>query len=170
MFPSTDPFAYPLPPMTTLEQNFAWNNNPQQRPLGSQPTNLVPGDAYQQGQQHPLQNQSTCTVDEYNRTVGPTCTANPNTVSADDHIDAQLFGPLPPYLQHGYDFSFMPHGQQSHHQQPRGYQDGGSTMNASGNVGDGGAEHGSWEQMQGLEGFGYEDIFGNEEEWRGTMF
>ncbi|KAB8343272.1 hypothetical protein FH972_022860 [Carpinus fangiana] len=67
MFPSTDPFAYPNPPMLTLEQNYGAD---QQR------------------------NPFTMSQNQYL----PTSTANSTAMHTDDHVDVQLFGPLPSYM------------------------------------------------------------------------
>lgn len=70
MFPSADPFAYPNPPMLTLEQNY---------PPGAQRNPFVASmpEAYM-----------------------PASNSKAQSVSTDDHIDVQLFGPLPPHMAH----------------------------------------------------------------------
>lgn len=84
MFPSQNPFAYPRQPMNTLEENYAFNT----RNRGYQ----------QQNQQQPPTGQ-----DMYL----PASTSAADTVSADEHIDVQLFGPLPPYM-HGHEMGLGP--------------------------------------------------------------
>lgn len=78
MFPSDNPFVYPNQPMTTLEQNYAFNAQPSRNEqVQAMPTTSGQGEYHPQG-----------------TGGGP--------VSQDEHMDVHLLGPLPPYLSQGH--------------------------------------------------------------------
>lgn len=69
MFPSADPFAYPNQPMTSLERNYGYNNAQSFAPnLGQHDGGVLAS------------------------------TAMTDSVSADDNMDVQLFGPFSSYM------------------------------------------------------------------------
>lgn len=132
MFPSQNPFAYPKQPMNTLEQNYAFNNS---------------NGSYQQ-QNQPSQDMYLSAS-----------TSGADNVSADDQIDVQLFGPLPPYMHgHGMALGQSPWAQS---------MDGDLNQTQAPNSG---AE--MWNQQARSHGFpgmnvNLDDIFAGEE-WEGS--
>lgn len=128
MFPSDNPFNYPNQPMNTLEQQYAFTGN-----QGFQ----------QQSSAGPPQDMFL-----------PASTSGAQTVSADDHIDVQLFGPLPPYMHSNQD------------QMPWGMS---GNMSNTSNAPQTGAE--MWNQQarsHGLPGMNLDDIFAGED-WAGPQ-
>jgi len=124
----------------------------------------------------------------------PASTAAANSVSADDHIDVQLFGPMPSsiiiqgeagerrgsdrqeHMEHQQQRQQQLQAMQRHENEQHGMIAGGAGGGGGGGGGDVGMMDGMegmgmgmWDQMQGMEGFSYEDIFGTEDDWRGAL-
>jgi hypothetical protein len=163
MFPSADPFAYPVPPMTTLEQSAGWGT-----PQGQAPPPLDRRQSSQPSHMHDHRTQHSNPHGQGQDWV-PASTAGADTVDADEHIDVQLFGPMPPYLMPGYATTHQQQLQQQQQQQQEQqqqqqqrsdsqYQQGHQQMRQDAN----------WNQMD-MESYGYDDIFGDAEEWRGSL-
>lgn len=139
MFPSADPFAYPNQPMTTLEQNYAYTH----------------GVAFGQG--HEGYDMSHDGSGNYVNTAQQ----GRQHAGHNEQVDVQLFGPLPPYLLQSAGSATGYHQAQQH----LGLEQPGPDMAASSTAGPQ-----EWAQhvgAQGLDNFNYEDVFGNEDEWRG---
>jgi len=115
--------------MTTLEQNHAYNSH------GSYPQEME-SDIYIQAS-----------------------SAASNTVDADEHIDVQMFAPLPPHLlqaegpSHSFD---PPHGLSMQPPEQMASNDGLASWNDQ-------------MTMHGFSNFNYEDLFGDEDDWGRTM-
>jgi hypothetical protein len=162
MFPSADPFAYPVPPMTTLEQSAGWGT-----PQGQAPPPLDRRQSSQPSHMHDHRTQHPNPHGQGQDWV-PASTAGADTVDADEHIDVQLFGPMPPYLMPGYATT---HQQQLQQQQQQEQQQQQQQQRSDGQYQQGHQQmrqDANWNQMD-MESYGYDDIFGDAEEWRGSL-
>lgn len=177
MFPSADPFAYPIPPMTTLEQNAAWGMEPSRSETDRRISSLSNATGSQHGhsgnpgtQDHHMP--SPTSADEYNHNSIPASTAATDTVFADDNIDVHLFGPMPGYMMQqsfpSYVGSQQQQQQHSDHMRHYNQENGGMGPHQGGHAHTQQHQPPS-HQMWNQGGMGYEDIFGNDAAWRGHM-
>jgi len=176
MFPSADPFAYPIPPMTTLEQNAAWGMEPSRPEMDRRISTISTPASGQHSHMgnagsHDQHVSSQPSTDDYSHNSIPASTAATDTVFADDNIDVHLFGPLPGYMmRHSY---MDPHHQQQQQDHMRHYNQDNGGMGPS----QGGHAHTQQHQqppqqphqMWNQNGMNYEDIFSNDAVWRGHM-
>lgn len=126
MFPSTNPFAYPKQPMNTLEQRYASHGVPNQ---GQYPPGTGPDMFLQASMQ------------------------GTDRIPADDHINGQFFGPLPPYLQGQGMTQGTPAWPRNNMPNDQQYQDPTSAADM-------------WNQQvrsHGLPGMNFEDLFSGED-------
>jgi len=177
MFPSADPFAYPIPPMTTLEQNAAWGMGPSRPEMDRTISTMSTVASGQHGHPgnpggHDQHMHSPPSADDYNHNSIPASTAATDTVFADDNIDVHLFGPLPGYMmQQNFPRYMDPHQQQQQEDHMRHYnqEDGGMGPHQGGHAPQQHQPPPSGHQMWNQGGINYEDIFGNDAAWRGHM-
>lgn len=167
MFPSADPFAYPVPPMTTLEQNAAWGMEPSRPEMARRISTISTTASGQHGMgSHDQHINSQPSADDYSHNSIPASTAATDTVFADDNIDVHLFGPLPGYMMR---HSFMnPHHQQQQDSMRHYNQDNGGMGPSQGGHAHT-QQHHQQPQMWNQSGMSYEDIFSNDAVWRGHM-
>ena len=171
MFPSADPFAYPVPPMTTLEQNAAWGVEPPRPGMDRGISSMASTTSVQHGQSsHDQHMHSPPSADDYSHHSIPASTAATDTVFADDNIDVHLFGPLPGYMmQQNFPpyMSSQQQQQQQDHIRHYNQEQGGMGPHQGGHA----PQHQQppGHQMWNQGGINYEDIFGNDAAWRGHM-
>jgi len=174
MFPSADPFAYPVPPMTTLEQNAAWGMEPSRPDMDRRISTMSASQHGHAGNSggHDQHMHSPPSAEDYSHNSVPASTAATDTVFADDNIDVHLFGPLPGYMMP----QFPPYMDQHHQQQQQDHmrhynQDNGGMGPSQGGHAHTQQHHQQQQpnQMWNQGGINYEDIFGNDAAWRGHM-
>ena len=125
MFPSADPFAYPNQPMTTLENDHFTADTPHtsvsfataystnhinSSSNGGATTNFSNSNGHDDHKKHPLSFTTSPSAPDSQSFFPPTSSSQqshpPQSAPFDNSLEAQLFGPMPPYLIHGHQMDF----------------------------------------------------------------